>query len=123
MLPDNVLVEIFLYVNILSIFDWDWDRVRDWDWGWSSVENPWLALVHVCRRWRYLVLASPRRLNLRLEYGGHGPMSEVLDGWPVLPIVLKDTRRESDQRWDNVVAALESEHYNRICGIQILYMT
>jgi len=115
MLPDDVLVEIFFYVNIVTTLDWD----RDWD----SVENPWLALVHVCRRWRYLVLESPRRLNLRLEYGGHGPMSEVLDGWPVLPIVLKDTRRESDQRWDNVVAALESEHYNRICGIQILYMT
>jgi len=76
MLPDDVLVEIFFYVNIATIFDWDRDRDWDWDWDWRSVKNPWLALVHVCRRWRYLVLASPRRLNLRLEYGGHGPMPE-----------------------------------------------
>src|SRR5712671_3632342 len=71
MLPDDVLVEVFnFYVNI-------YDRRR------YTLRNPWHALVHVCRRWRYLVFASPRRLNLRLEYGGHGPLSEVLDVWPV----------------------------------------
>jgi len=113
-LPDNVLVEIFFYVNIVTTFDWD----PEWDW--RPAENPWLALVHVCRRWRYLVLASPRRLNLRLEYGGHGSISEVLGGWSVLPIIVKDQLGELDERRDNVVAALESEHYNRICGIEII---
>jgi len=117
MLPDDVLVEIFFYVNIVPIFDLDWDGRS------VPVKNPWLALVHVCRRWRYLVLASPRRLNLRLEYSGHGSISEVLDGWPALPIILKDELGDSYQRWDNLVAALESEHYNRICEIQIFNIT
>jgi len=44
-------------------------------------------------------------------------MSEVLDAWPALPIILKDTRDN-----DNVVAALESERSNRIYGIHIINM-
>jgi hypothetical protein len=30
------------------------------------VKEDWQTLVQVCRRWRCLVFASPRRLNLRL---------------------------------------------------------
>jgi len=67
-LPDDVLVEIFLYVN--------------------GRRNQWHTLVHVCHGWRYLVFASPRFLNLQLEYRGYRPMSEALDAWPVLPISL-----------------------------------
>jgi len=110
-LPDDVLVDIFtFYVNID-------------DFSWDSPRNTWHALVHVCRRWRYLVFASPRRLNLRLAYGGHGPMSEVLDAWPVLPVMLISGLADSYQRWCNWVAALESEHYHRICEIRISGMT
>jgi len=104
-LPDDVLVEIFFYVNITH-----------WD-------NLWHALVHVCQRWRYLVFASPRRLNLQLEYYGHRPMSEVLDAWPVLPVRLMSGLGGSGQQLDNLVAALESEHNNRIYKIQIITMT
>src|SRR5712671_654737 len=105
-LPDDVLVEIFFYVNI-----------RDWD-----MQNPWHALVNVCRRWRYVVSSSPRRLDLRLEYRGHRPMSEVLGAWPVLPVMLRTGRSELrhpkfDLWWDNRVATLESDHYHRICEI------
>jgi len=114
-LPDDVLVEIFFYVIIC-----------DSD---SSLQNPWHVLVHVCRRWRHLVFAFPRRLNLRLEYEGRRPISEALDPWPVLPVILlsSDETLPSglphpmlDQRCDNVVAALESAHYDRICEIEIL---
>jgi len=118
-LPDDVLVEIFFHVNTTD---------------WPYVQNPWHALVHVCRRWRYLVFAFPRRLNLRLEYRGHGPISEVLGVWPFLPVTLVSSvevlsrglgllHPKSDQRWDNRVAALESEHYDRICEIRIVDMT
>jgi len=84
----------------------------------------WHTLVHVCRRWRYLVFASPRRLNLRLEYRGRRPMSKVLDTWPILPVILISTVqiRPGDQQWDNTVAALESEHCNRISEIHITDM-
>jgi F-box-like len=112
MLPDDVLVEIFdFYVNI-----------NDWRW----LRNMWHALVHVCRRWRYLVFASPRRLNLRLEYHGHRPISEMLDTWPVLPVIIISSDPlypTSDKGWHNTVAALESVHSNRICEIYIDDMT
>src|SRR5712671_4506815 len=96
------------------------------------MQNRWHALVHVCRRWRYLVFASPHRLNLRLEYEGHGPMSEVLETWPVLPVTLISSMEilpnglphpKSDQRVGNTIAAFESEHYDRICEIHIFDMT
>jgi hypothetical protein len=99
MLPDDVL---------MGIFDFYEDNWR----------NTWHALVHVCQRWRYLVFASPRHLDLRLKYRGHRPMSEVLDAWPVLPLSLILSIDQSE-RWDNIVAALESEHSNRISEIYV----
>jgi len=113
MLPDDVLVEIFnSYVKTYC--------------HWYIRQNAWHALVLVCRRWRYLVFASPRSLNLRLDYSGYGPMSEMPDAWPVLPVILVSGIHQhpiSGQRWDNMVSALESEHYNRICEINIFRIT
>ena len=68
MLPDDVLVKIF-----------DFYLYR------ANLRH---ALVRVCRRWRYVVFSSSRRLNLRLEYEGCMPMSEVPDAWSVLPVIL-----------------------------------
>src|SRR5712672_1628692 len=116
MLPDDVLVEIFDF-SVNTVGDWPFDPSR----------NTWHILAHVCRRWRYLVFASPRRLNLRLVYEGHVLMSEELGAWPVLPVILNASDSELhhpnlDQRWDNRAAALESEHYNRIREIYIINM-
>jgi hypothetical protein len=48
----------------------------------------WHLTVHVCRRWRTLVFASPRRLNLRIAWRNTTPIRETLDIWPILPIVV-----------------------------------
>jgi len=52
-------------------------------------------------------------------------MLQALDPWPILPVILTSslTAPFFDQWWDNTVAALESEHYNRICEIYIDDMT
>jgi hypothetical protein len=34
---------------------------------WFTIQA-WHTLVHVCRKWRTVVLGSPRRLDLRLLY-------------------------------------------------------
>ena len=115
MLPDDVLLEIFYFYEKISVGD-----------SYSPLRNTWHTLVHVCFRWRYLVFASPHYLNLQLEYGGHAPISEALGAWPVLPVILVSSPGgflSSDKQWDNLVAALESEHYNRICQIEIFDMT
>ncbi|KAI9443681.1 hypothetical protein F5148DRAFT_1379821 [Russula earlei] len=100
-LPDDVLLEIFhFYV--------DQDKRT----------NGWHTLVHVCQRWRHVVFASPRRLNLRLEYAGKRPVSEMLDVWPALPVVI-DHGSDLSYSWKNIAVALESEHRHRICKIDL----
>jgi hypothetical protein len=55
----------------------------------ASDVDKWHTLVHVCRRWRDVVFASPRRLNLRLLCRKR-PVREMLDIWPALPIEIED---------------------------------
>ncbi|KAI9462664.1 hypothetical protein F5148DRAFT_216467 [Russula earlei] len=76
------------------------------------------TLIHVCQRWRRVVFASPRRLNLALVYTGKRPMSEIQDVWPVLPVVIFHALEFSNS-WENVAAVLESEHHHRICQIDL----
>jgi hypothetical protein len=73
----------------------------------------WQSLVHVCRRWRGLVFASPRRLNLQL-FSNHG-ISErkTLDVWPALPLLIEGDVYEFSV--GNIIAELE--HNDRILRI------
>jgi len=70
-LPNTVLLEIFSFYTDPLRLDYD---------GWH-------ALVHVCRRWRFVVFDSPRRLDLRLNCTPKRPL-KMLDIWPALPIVI-----------------------------------
>ena len=74
-LPDDVLLHIFY-------FDGQEDVNREW--------NPsWHRLVHVCRRWRSLVFASPNFLDLRLVFD-RGTRVELASIWPPLPITIRN---------------------------------
>ena len=66
----------------------------------------WIPLVHVCHRWRSIIFASPRRLNLQLfcEAGTHA--RDTLDVWPPLPLLIEETRSPCPGI-DNIVAVLE----------------
>ena len=118
-IPDDSLLEIFgFYVEVAYE---SYSPVE-----FSGIENleAWLTLVHVCRRWRSLVFASPRRLNLRLVCTRRKPVREMLDIWPTLPIVVDDQHRgRLRPPWmklagvDSVIAALE--HQNRVCQISL----
>ncbi|KAI0249442.1 hypothetical protein BJV78DRAFT_1362871 [Lactifluus subvellereus] len=102
-LPDNVL---------LDMFDFYQEMANKW--------TDWLELVHVCRRWRYVVFASPYRLDLRFIFGSSTPAREVLDVWPPIQIIISD-QNLSDQPHlddgDNIIAALE--HRDRVCDIEL----
>ncbi len=102
-LPDDVLLEVFdCYVQA---------EEKEW-------VEAWHTLVHVCQKWRMLVFASPRRLNLQVICRRTTRVGEMLDVWPSFPIVI-----QNDQPWvvswgvANTLAALE--HSNRICGISL----
>jgi F-box-like len=101
-LPDHVLLDIFdLYINFDSRCD-IWER-----------------LVHVCRRWRYLVFGSPIRLDLRIFCTKRTPVRKSLDIWPELPLNLEffTESDDPDDRLDNLVAVLE--HCDRVRGIDV----
>src|SRR6266849_4629755 len=100
-LPDDVRLEIFdFYMNsyesasshILS------DEFK------KSIDA-WQTRVQVCRRWRTLVLGSPRRLNLRLVCTPDTPARDTLDIWPALPLMVKGNMA-STSGTDNIIAAL-----------------
>ncbi|KAH9972672.1 hypothetical protein BJV74DRAFT_799030 [Russula compacta] len=98
-LPDDVLLEVFsIYVD-------------------KACEEEWLTLVHVCRRWRSVVFASPRRLDLQLLCTPKRPVREMLNIWPALPIIVwghddDDDPTSLEEGADNVIAALE--HNDRL---------
>ncbi|KAI0298749.1 hypothetical protein B0F90DRAFT_1730709, partial [Multifurca ochricompacta] len=74
-LSDDSLLEIFDYCRLDFIIHWH----PYWDWH---------TLVHVCRRWRQLIFASPRRLELHLLCTSRTPVRRTLDCWPSFPLVI-----------------------------------
>jgi hypothetical protein len=112
-LPDNVLLETFDFYR-LQFFDYDiFFMPKDWNQRWNM-------LTRVCRRWRYIVLGSPRRLHLQVLCTPTTPTRVLLDIWPPFPISIYidffDTRRV-EEGLENLTAALE--HRDRISAIYI----
>ena len=100
-LQDDVLLEIFdFYRNCVVRFDGMWD---------------WQLLLHVCRRWRYIVLASPRRLDLQIKCNRSTPARKLLDIWPPFPIFISCDSWGEDLENDDILAALQRR--NRISEI------
>ena len=99
MLPDEVL---------LAIFDFYVDNARI---------NEWQLLVHVCRRWRSVVFASPRRLDLRLVCTSKTPARDTLDVWPPLPLSIECYGSYPTEQVDNVITVLKRS--DRVCQIHL----
>jgi hypothetical protein len=101
-LPDDVLLEIFdFHMKGAEIY---------------RNASAWHLLIHVCRRWRSIVLSSSRRLNLRLLCTESTPVTEMLDIWPAfLPIVVCSGGEPFEEGAENVVSALK--HPDRVCEI------
>src|SRR5579863_3336203 len=102
MLPGDILQRIFhFYVNE------------------AEHTVAWQTLVHVCPRWRCLVLASPGRLNLRLLCSARRPVRRTLEVWPTFPIAINggDIAMMGAEGAENVIAALE--HSGRINEINL----
>jgi len=106
-LPDELLLGIFYFICVHGHYK-------------MGCEPKWKTLVHVCRRWRYLVFAAPRRLDLRLFFAERTPVVRALDVWPALPIVVDAS---DPQVWfpDNLIAAFK--HNDRISEIYIAWLT
>ena len=110
-LPDVVLLETFVF----SLGEDDADEIEE-----ADDCDRWQTLVHVCRRWRCIVFASPRRLDLKLYCTPQRLVnSETLDIWPELPTVIAAVNMQTKEDVTNIIAALR--HHNRVC--EIYYLT
>jgi hypothetical protein len=105
-LPDDVLLEIFdFYMKEYPVLPAK-RRV-----------DAWQSLVHVCRRWRNVVLGSPGHLNLQLYCTPETPAKDTLDVWPALPLIVAGFMFLSSGM-DNIIAALGQR--NRVCQVSLL---
>ena len=109
MLTDNVLLEIF-----------DHYRESDDDQYFYCVWK-WQLLAHVCRRWRQIIFASPRRLVLQLLCKHETPVRKNLDIWPAIPIIMLYWGGIQPSDEDNVIAALE--HPDRVRRVMLSVTT
>jgi hypothetical protein len=110
-LPDDTLLEIFSFY-----------MTEVYEAGRANFLEEWYTLVHVCQRWRSVVFASPRRLNLKLVCTSRRPVREMLHICPTLPIVIQDWKLCDSpllavENVDNIVAAFW--HRNRVYEIDL----
>ena len=112
-LPDDILLEIFgfilsggrnFYIRKYPI--WTWHR-----------------LVHVCRRWRQIIFASPLRLDLQLLCTYRTPVRKGLGYWPAFPLVIHydyhwDMDRTPDDE-DNIFVALKQRDRVRHINLSV----
>jgi hypothetical protein len=108
-----VTIDVLPDVALLEIFDCYVNQVREE--GELFNTQAWDTLVHVCRKWRAIVLESPRRLDLRLLCTAKTPVKEMLAVWPPLPIVIWHFGQPTQM--DNIIVALE--HNDRVCQIHL----
>jgi len=98
-LPDDALLEIFDFCREGTMCGVG----STWMWG---------TLVHVCRRWRCIIFASPRRLDLRLVCTHKTPVRKSLDIWPPLPINIRHSYKGEGGEEEDILAAFEQRIHN-----------
>jgi hypothetical protein len=111
------MIDVLPDVALLEIFDCCVNQAREEEeveGDWFKIHT-WHALVHVCRKWRTIVLGSPQRLDLRLLCTDKTPVKEMLAVWPPLPIVIKQYCQPTQM--DNIIVALE--HNDRVRQIDL----
>jgi hypothetical protein len=68
--------------------------------------------------WRQVVFASPHSLNLKILCTNKTPVRKHLGIWPAFPIVINyDNYDNTPDDEDDILAALSSEHLDRVCFI------
>ena len=108
-IPDDVLLEIFDFCR------------KDQN---HTLHEPtlwkWRLLVHVCRRWRQIVFASPLRLNLQIYCTYGTPVRKILGIWPAFPITIHYDLRNGILRSDedNIITALK--HVDRVLDVRVV---
>ncbi|KAI0258185.1 hypothetical protein BC834DRAFT_975407 [Gloeopeniophorella convolvens] len=107
-LPDEVLLEMFVFHRLLVLDDPP-----------SLRRTPWYKLVpaHVCRRWHQAITASPKRLALHVLCDLGEPVADVLRHSPTYPLLINYSYMDiMEFQWGDGLAddtLLALEHFDR----------
>jgi F-box-like len=108
--PVEILLEIFEFCRAAAMkLELPYWVPQPWPGGWPGT---WRRLLHVCRRWRYVVLSSPLRLDLFIDCLDSSPVRELLHIWPPFPIQVTSSNLP-----DNIIAAFE--HRDRVSKVRL----
>jgi len=100
-LPDDTLRDIFAFC-LLDLYS-------------SKHMEVWQSLVHVCFRWRQIIFASPRYLDLQLHCSKQRPFRKDFCLWPEFPLTV---RHRIPEHKDDLIAVLE--HPDRVCRAELI---
>ena len=97
----------------MGIFYFCGEEPYSWSWRWW-----WKRLTDICQRWRHIIFASPRFLDLHILCTDKTPTRTSLDIWPQFPIIIDSLGTElDDEGQDNIIAALEQ--HDRVIQIHL----
>ena len=83
-------------------------------------ERWWYKLVHVCRRWRSLILGSASHLGLSLLCTRRTPVADMLAHSPPLPLVIDHADKDLNiTPEDEVGIRLALQHHHRVRRIRL----
>ncbi|KAI0261331.1 hypothetical protein BC834DRAFT_896216 [Gloeopeniophorella convolvens] len=88
--PQPVTIHSISDIALLEVFHY-YKEARLAHFSYSPPSRPWYRLVpaHVCHRWRQLIVASPKRLDLELRCSWRPPLAGYLHLFPGWPLVLQ----------------------------------
>ena len=118
-LDDESLLNVF-FLYRPAIFDGDEDnkvRFRGGR-GWNR-ERWWYKLVHVCQRWRRLILGSTSFLGLCLVCTTGTPVADMLAHSPPLPLAIDYDDRDCDITVEEEGIILALEQHDRVRRIRL----
>lgn len=87
-LDDDSLLSIFFHCRPVLIDKDETDELHILRGGHWDRERWWYKLTQVCRRWRYLVLASASHLDLCILCTYGTPIADVLAHFPPFPLII-----------------------------------
>ena len=119
-LDEHCLLNVFSLCRPLILDEREASNKEILDGGQWDRERWWYTVVHVCRRWRYLVLQSASYLRLSLLCSRGTPVADMLANSPPLPLTIdhldeyKDITTEDEE---GIFLALR--HYDRVRRIRL----
>jgi len=119
-LDDDSLINTFRLYRPILLDEEETNDYRILQGGEWRRERWWYKLVHVCRRWRYLILQSASHLGLSLLCTHRTQVADMLARSPPLPLVIDhaDERRSLTPE-DEEGIKLALRHHDRVRRIRL----